>query len=84
MVLWRVAPERGVSETLIETGICEHSKWECGQEACFLFLVECVCGGDGVVVVGEVVVCETWLGDFVEDEDELVLCLAICGSGEKW
>lgn len=34
-------------------------------------MVEFVGGRDGVVVVGEVVVCEVGFGDLVEDEAEL-------------
>jgi hypothetical protein len=35
-----------------------HTERECAEEACFLLLVELVGRCEGVVVVGEVVICE--------------------------
>ena len=54
---------------------------ECAEEACFLLLVELVGRCEGVVVVGEVVVCEVRFRDFVEDKDKLTAGLVVASGG---
>lgn len=50
-------PERRVLESVVETGVAEDAEGEGGEDASFLVFPELVGGRDGVVVVGEVVVC---------------------------